>query len=623
MQLHYTTLQLQLHYATLHYTRLHHTISRHSTQHYNTLHNTTATTTLHYFTLHHTRLHTTIPRYSTQHYSTLHYTTPITPHHNNNCNCTTLIKLHYSYSSTTRHCSYNYNWATPHYIQQLWWGDRCNPCHRSKKHNSNHLLLLVHQWIRSAICDSQQPTSPIGFLFLKLLPPPCAVRLVHRIYSNDGRRGWCPSRPSQQSDGKSCVYICIHSPAVLSPLYFVAVAVQNAQDGMMPRRCDIWAPAPLSCCPGLPGMLGQFWIHSVCMGTPVQPSIFMAENGLMKAVHLIIKGKHRKTTSELTLEGCLLPSWSPICFRRGLSWASGHLKWWHLKGQQGLGQRTWRDVFRDVFRNVFRDVLDVSLSCKDPRGRYTACSAWWLLSETPARLDKRESSVGMEIQKLRQQKENVMRSASKPWRCGMWKPQYGIWATLHNPPGQTHGVYLFSTGQHNKWTCMSTAGSTTFVATRLVPVLIIANFLQFAAISKPKSTKSTKADIRWFPFDPVPSTPHITWRVEDRRIWRILRVSEGFVDSNDALFKIFRHVSSLGSGGGSHPRCCAWSRARGSSHLSHIPSYRLAISVQLRCEFVRLFDKQLHLKFVWTAKKPTIVFGGLSANSQASRFDAS
>ena len=38
--------------------------------------------------------------------------------------------------------------------------------------------LSVHQWLRPAIPDSQQPTSPIGFLFLKLPPPPCAVLLV-------------------------------------------------------------------------------------------------------------------------------------------------------------------------------------------------------------------------------------------------------------------------------------------------------------------------------------------------------------------------------------------------------------------------------------------------------------
>jgi len=38
--------------------------------------------------------------------------------------------------------------------------------------------LSIHQWLRSAIPDSPQPTSPIGFLFLKLPPPPCAVLLV-------------------------------------------------------------------------------------------------------------------------------------------------------------------------------------------------------------------------------------------------------------------------------------------------------------------------------------------------------------------------------------------------------------------------------------------------------------
>ena len=37
------------------------------------------------------------------------------------------------------------------------------------------ILLSLHQWICSAIHDSQQRTSPIGFLSLKLPPPPCAV----------------------------------------------------------------------------------------------------------------------------------------------------------------------------------------------------------------------------------------------------------------------------------------------------------------------------------------------------------------------------------------------------------------------------------------------------------------
>ena len=45
--------------------------------------------------------------------------------------------------------------------------------------------LSVHQWLRSAIPDSQQPTSPIGFLFLKLPPPPCAVLLVRPVGWSD------------------------------------------------------------------------------------------------------------------------------------------------------------------------------------------------------------------------------------------------------------------------------------------------------------------------------------------------------------------------------------------------------------------------------------------------------
>ena len=81
------------------------------------------------------------------------------------------LQLHYA-NYNYRHYSYNYSCTTPHYIQQL-----CiNHCSHFKKHNSNHLS--VHQWIRSAIRHSQHPTSPIGFLFLKLPPPPCTVLLV-------------------------------------------------------------------------------------------------------------------------------------------------------------------------------------------------------------------------------------------------------------------------------------------------------------------------------------------------------------------------------------------------------------------------------------------------------------
>ena len=95
----------QLHYITQHYTTL-------ITLHYatTTTATTVATTTklhytilqlqLHYLTLHYTTLYQT-----TVHYTTLHHTT-----------------LHY----TTLYCT------TPHYIQQLWWGDHCNHCSHSK-----------------------------------------------------------------------------------------------------------------------------------------------------------------------------------------------------------------------------------------------------------------------------------------------------------------------------------------------------------------------------------------------------------------------------------------------------------------------------------------------------------
>ena len=43
----------------------------------------------------------------------VHCTRYTTPHHNYNCNYTTLITLHYSYND-------NYSYTTPHYIQQLW-----------------------------------------------------------------------------------------------------------------------------------------------------------------------------------------------------------------------------------------------------------------------------------------------------------------------------------------------------------------------------------------------------------------------------------------------------------------------------------------------------------------------
>ena len=55
--------------------------------------------------------------------------------------------------------------------------------------------LSIHQWLRSVILDSQQPTFPIGFLFLKLPPPPCAVLLVS-TYNNH------PNRAASEFSGR-------------------------------------------------------------------------------------------------------------------------------------------------------------------------------------------------------------------------------------------------------------------------------------------------------------------------------------------------------------------------------------------------------------------------------------
>ena len=66
------------------------------------------------------------------------------------------LQLRYATTTTT---------AALHHTQSssCGWGDHCNHRNHSNKHKSNHLS--VNQWIRSAIRDSQQPTSPIGFLF--------------------------------------------------------------------------------------------------------------------------------------------------------------------------------------------------------------------------------------------------------------------------------------------------------------------------------------------------------------------------------------------------------------------------------------------------------------------------
>ena len=142
-------IQLQLHYITQHYTTLfllHYTATA-----------TTTTTTLHYTTL-----------------ITLHYSYSSTTLHLQLRYTTSIIPLHYNYNSTTLQLQVQLHYTTLHPAVVVRWP--LQPLQRLQKHNSNHLLF--HLWIRSAICDSQQPTSPIGFLSLKLPPPSCTVLLV-------------------------------------------------------------------------------------------------------------------------------------------------------------------------------------------------------------------------------------------------------------------------------------------------------------------------------------------------------------------------------------------------------------------------------------------------------------
>ena len=187
-RLHYTTL-IKLHYTTLHYTPLHP-----PTPHYTQLHYTT----LHYIALHKlhcTTLHYTILQHSTPHYTQLHYTTLPHPtlhyitlhslHHRKcNCNYTALITLYHIYNSFTLQLQLQLHYTTLHseilgeVTDQMTTAAIATP----QKYSSNHLS--VHQWIRSAIRNSQQSISPIRFLFLKLPPPPCAVLVVfHSFWS--------------------------------------------------------------------------------------------------------------------------------------------------------------------------------------------------------------------------------------------------------------------------------------------------------------------------------------------------------------------------------------------------------------------------------------------------------
>ena len=94
-------------------------------------------------------------------YTTVHYITEHSWHHKCSCNYTTLITLHHNYDSTTLQLQLELHYTTLHpaVVGEVTEQDHCNHCNHSQKHNFNHLS--VHQWICSAIRDSQQPSSPI------------------------------------------------------------------------------------------------------------------------------------------------------------------------------------------------------------------------------------------------------------------------------------------------------------------------------------------------------------------------------------------------------------------------------------------------------------------------------
>ena len=146
-------------YTTLHYITLHYTTLHYITLHYTTLNCTTLHCTYNYnHSYNYATLHYTTLDYTTLHHPTLHYTRPITPLQFN-CKYTTLLTLHRNYNSTTLQLQLHYTTLNPAVV-----GEVTTETIATTPTNTNPTTFSVNQWIPSAIRDSQQPTSPIGFL---------------------------------------------------------------------------------------------------------------------------------------------------------------------------------------------------------------------------------------------------------------------------------------------------------------------------------------------------------------------------------------------------------------------------------------------------------------------------
>ena len=149
--------------------------------------------TLQYTTPHRTTLRYLTLHYNTPHYTTLHYATYTTAA----IAITTATALKFQLHYATLQLQLQLHYATLHPAVRVKWP--LQPLQPLQTHNSNHLSL--HQPVRSAIHDSQQRISPIGFLFCAYLATrmdsnTCAARA--RMFSNFTSQILEPVNYSQQ-----------------------------------------------------------------------------------------------------------------------------------------------------------------------------------------------------------------------------------------------------------------------------------------------------------------------------------------------------------------------------------------------------------------------------------------
>ena len=178
LTLYYTILYSMLH-CTIN-TRLHHNATLHSIPlhsipfHPSPFHSTPLRSTQpHYTTLHYTALiaatatTTSMLLYATLRYCSLHYTTLVAPPHTQlELHDTSYYTLHHNYNSTnfTTTTTVSLHHTTASSCAR---GDRAGVIATSvtlAKNTAPTTFRSVHQWLRSAIRDSQQPRSPLGFL---------------------------------------------------------------------------------------------------------------------------------------------------------------------------------------------------------------------------------------------------------------------------------------------------------------------------------------------------------------------------------------------------------------------------------------------------------------------------